>query len=56
MSVSEPKLVGRTNGDDHSQRSQDDSGDDGLDTNEFEQMMVFANMSVLYKVAEVRVG
>ena len=56
MSVSEPKLVGRTNGDDHSQRIQDDSGDDGLDTNEFEQMMVFANMSVLYKVAEVRVG
>ncbi|KAH9077002.1 armadillo-type protein, partial [Lactarius deliciosus] len=39
MSVSEPKLMGRTNGDSHSQTSQDDNWEDGLDTNEFEQML-----------------
>ena len=44
MSVSEPKLMGRTNGDAPSQTSQDDSGNDGLDTNEFEQLLVCSNV------------
>ena len=42
MSVSEPKLMERTNGDAHSQTSQDDSEEDGLDTSEFEQLLVCA--------------
>ena len=44
MSVSEPKLMGRTNGDALSQTSQDDSGDDVMDTNEFEQLLVCSNL------------
>ena len=44
MSVSEPKLMGRTNGDAHSQTSQDDSEEDGLDTDEFEQLLVCVNL------------
>ncbi len=44
VSVSEPKLMERTNGGAHSQTSQDDSEEDGLDTNEFEQMLVCANV------------
>jgi hypothetical protein len=56
MSVSEPKLMGRTNGDADSQTSQDDSGEESLDTDEFEQLLVCANVYVSCKVAEVRVG
>ena len=43
MSVSEPMLMGRFKGDAHSQTSQDDSEEDTLDTNEFEQLLVCAN-------------
>ena len=44
MSVSEPKLMDRTYGDTDSQTSQDDSGEESLDTDEFEQLLVCSNV------------
>jgi diaphanous 1 len=56
MSVSEPMLMGRTNGDADSQTSEDDSGDDSLDADEFEQLLVCASVYLSYMVTDVRVG
>jgi hypothetical protein len=59
MSVSEPKLMGRTNGDADSQTSEDDSGEDSLDMgDEFEQLLVCAQLRIplMIRVTEVRVG
>jgi diaphanous 1 len=44
MSVSEPKLIGLTNGDTDSQTGQEDSVEEGLDTDEFEQLLVCVNV------------
>ena len=56
MSVSEPMLMGRTNGDAGSQTSEDDSEDGSLDADEFEQLLVCASIYVSYEITDVRVG